>query len=82
MQIGNKVNVRCLMQGDSLIVCYLSNVHSVLQLRTLSTGDLKQDIPLPGIGSVSAFSAKHDDTEAFFSYTDFVTPGATYRFSH
>ena len=67
------------VQGDSLVVCYLSNVHSVLQLRSLATGDMKQEIPLPGLGSVNGFSGKRDDTEAFFSYTDFVTPGATFR---
>lgn len=68
-----------MLQGDSLIVCYLMDVHSVLQLRSLETGKEKATIPLPGIGSVSSFQHRRHDCEAFFSYTDFVNPGSTFR---
>ena len=67
------------MQGDALVVCYLRDVHSVLQLRSLATGALRQEIPLPGIGSVYAFNGRRHDSEAFFSFTSFVDPGSTFR---
>lgn len=67
------------MQGDALVVCYLKDVHSVLQVRSLASGSLQQTIPLPGIGSVSAFTSRRSDSEAFFTYTDFVDPGTCFR---
>ena len=42
-------------------------------------GSLTRDLPLPGLGSVRSFSGRRQDTEIFFSYTDFTTPGANYR---
>ena len=42
-------------------------------------GSLTRDLPLPGLGSVRSFSGRRQDTEIFFSYTDFATPGANYR---
>ena len=66
-------------QGDALVTCYLRDVHSVLQLRSLSTGDLVRDIPLPGLGSVSSFKCKRKSSEAFFSYTSFTDPGSAFR---
>lgn len=73
--------VSCLLwvQGDALVVCYLRDVHSALQLRSLSTGKLQQDIPLPGLGCVSDFSSDRKDSEAFFSYVDYTSPGSTFR---
>jgi len=67
------------LQGDVLVVCYLMDVHSVLQLRSLSSGALTGEIPLPGMGSVSSFQSQRTESEAFFSYTDFVNPGSTFR---
>ena len=74
-----KLMILLAVQGDNLVVCYLMDVHSVLQLRSLATGQEKSTIPLPGIGSVSAFQSRRQDSEAFFSYTDFVSPGSTFR---
>ena len=51
----------------------------MLQLRSLATGLLRQEIPLPGIGSVYAFNGRRHDSEAFFSFTSFVDPGSTFR---
>ena len=61
------------------MLCYLKDVHSDLQLRSLDSGELKASIPLPGIGSISSFQGRRHDTEAFFSYTDFVDPCSTFR---
>ena len=46
------------LAGDALVVCWLRNVCSVLELRSLESGELVRDIPLPGLGSVASFSGK------------------------
>ena len=51
-------------------------------MKLVLQGSLTRDLPLPGLGSVRSFSGRRQDTEIFFSYTDFVTPGANYRCSH
>ena len=67
------------VQGDNLVTCYLADVRSQLQLRSLATGSLKQSISLPGIGSISSFSGQREDSEFFFSFSSFANPGAIYR---
>ena len=69
----------CGVQGDSMVVCYLRDVRSVLQLRSLGKGSLKRDLPLPGLGCIRSFSGRRKDTEIFFSYTDPVTPSSNFR---
>ena len=44
------------LAGDALVVCWLRNVCSVLELRSLESGSLVRNIPLPGLGSVASFS--------------------------
>ena len=67
------------VQGDNLVTCYLADVRSQLQLRSLATGSLKQSISLPGIGSINSFSGRREDSEFFFSFSSFANPGAIYR---
>ena len=66
-------------QGDALVAGYLHDVAAVLQLRRLSDGGLERELALPGLGSVRDFSGRREHSEAFFTYTDFVTPGSFYR---
>lgn len=37
-----------------------------------------RDIGLPGIGTVSDISAKHDSDEMFYSFTSFTDPTSQY----
>ncbi|GIL73545.1 hypothetical protein Vretimale_5243 [Volvox reticuliferus] len=67
------------LKGDTMVVRYLRDVAAALQLRSLSSGYLIRDLTLPGLGSVGALSGDRKDTEFFFSFTDFVEPGALYR---
>lgn len=66
-------------QGDVLAVCWLHDVASVLQLRSLTSGELLQSITLPGLGSVRSFSGRRSQSEMFYSYSDFTDPGSIYR---
>jgi prolyl oligopeptidase len=63
---------------QQLLVCYLSDVKHVLQLRDLQTGNLLHQLPLD-IGSVSTVSGKRDDSEVYFSFTSFLSPRIIYR---
>lgn len=42
-------------------------------------GSLIGEFDLPGVGTVGGFGGRQDATETFFSFTNYVTPGAIYR---
>nr|WP_315131895.1 prolyl oligopeptidase family serine peptidase [uncultured Flavobacterium sp.] len=44
-------------------------------------GKLIREINLPGIGTASGFGGKMKDKELYFSFTNYTTPGTTYRFT-
>lgn len=67
------------MIGGKLVVNYMTDAHSKVEVYS-TEGVLDHEVQLPGIGSVSAFSGKKDDTVAFFSYTSFNTPGEIYKY--
>ena len=69
-------------QGDAMMVEYLHDVAAQLQLRRLSDGGLVRELAMPGLGSVREFNGRREDSEAFFAYSDFVTPGSFYRCPH
>ena len=43
-------------------------------------GELIREVKLPGVGSVGGFSAKKDDKELYYSFTNYVTPGSIYKY--
>ena len=43
-------------------------------------GKLIREVELPGVGSVGGFSAKKDDKELYYSFTNYVTPGSIYKY--
>ncbi len=61
-----------------LIADYLVDAHTAIELFT-ETGEPLRTLELPGIGSAGGFSGRRDDTETFYTYTDFTVPGAIYR---
>jgi prolyl oligopeptidase len=44
-------------------------------------GTLIRQIVLPGVGSAEGFGAKNDETELYYSFTNYVTPGSIYKFN-
>ncbi len=42
-------------------------------------GKLIREVKLPGIGSVGGFSGKENDTELYFSFTNYITPTSIYK---
>ncbi|PQB05417.1 prolyl oligopeptidase family serine peptidase [Aureitalea marina] len=43
-------------------------------------GNLIREIELPGVGSAGGFGAKKEETELYYSFTNYVTPGSIYKF--
>jgi len=43
-------------------------------------GALVREIKLPGVGSAGGFGAKKKETELYYSFTNYVTPGSSYKF--
>jgi prolyl oligopeptidase len=44
-------------------------------------GNLVREVDLPGVGSAGGFGAKKDDTELYYSFTNYVTPGSIYKYN-
>lgn len=44
-------------------------------------GKLIREVALPGIGSVGGFGGEKEDKELYFSFTNYNTPGSTYKYN-
>lgn len=66
------------MVHDTLIAQYLADAQSHVELHARD-GKLLRTFELPAIGSASGFGGKRTDTETFFTFTNFTTPGVVYR---
>ena len=65
--------------AGKLAVNYMTDARSKVEVYSYD-GVLDHEVQLPGIGTVSAFSGKKEDSLAFFSYTSFNTPGEIYKY--
>ncbi|BCL35381.1 prolyl oligopeptidase family serine peptidase [Nostoc sp. MS1] len=66
--------------NNQLIGDYLQDAHSQIKIFDLN-GTFIREVELPGLGSVSGFDGKRYDTETFYSFTSFTTPGTIYRYN-
>ena len=64
--------------GETLYVNSLRDARSLITRHSIN-GKKIDEMPLPGVGSVSGFGGRQDAKETFFSFTNYVTPGAIYR---
>jgi prolyl oligopeptidase len=64
--------------GHQLIGQYLHDAHSVVR-RFTPEGKPLGEVQLPGLGTVSGFAGRLEDTVTYFAYTDFTTPTSVYR---
>ena len=68
------------MQGDALLITYMRNVASVLQLRSLATGVLVRELPMPGYGSVKEVCGRESQSQMYYSYESMTDAGSTYKY--
>jgi len=43
-------------------------------------GKLVREVKLPGVGSVGGFGTKKEESELYYSFTNYVTPGSIYKY--
>ncbi|QKQ77591.1 prolyl oligopeptidase family protein [Nostoc sp. TCL240-02] len=65
--------------NNQFVADYLKDAHSQIKIFDLK-GAFIRDVELPGLGSAGGFGGKRHDTETFYSYTSFTTPGTIYRY--
>jgi prolyl oligopeptidase len=63
---------------NTFIANYLADAQSLIELRRLD-GSLIERLVLPAIGTAGGFGGLREDTETFYQFTNFTTPGVTYR---
>jgi len=66
------------MVDDTFIVSYLADAQSVVALHGRDGGLIEQ-LVLPAIGTARGFGGRREDTETFYQFSNFTTPGVTYR---
>lgn len=44
-------------------------------------GKFVREVQLPGLGSVSGFGGKKEDKEFYFSFTNYIIPGSSYKYN-
>ena len=64
--------------GGYLFASYLKDANTVVYKHDYS-GKLLEEIKLPGLGTASGFSAKKKETTLYYSFTNYITPGAIYQ---
>lgn len=65
--------------GDKLIVTYLADANNKVTVFDLS-GRYLYEIKLPGIGSVSGFFGKKEESETFYTFTSYTYPPTIYKY--
>ncbi|BDA42018.1 Prolyl endopeptidase [Coccomyxa sp. Obi] len=66
------------LKGDALVVTYMRNVATILQLRSFATGKLVRELPMPGYGSVKEMCGRRTLSGLYYSYESMTDPGSTF----
>jgi prolyl oligopeptidase len=66
--------------GDHLVLSYLHNAHSEMELRDLN-GKLVRKVELPGLGSSGGMVGNPDEDDAYFYYSSFTETPQIYKTS-
>lgn len=67
-----------LVQGRFLAT-YLQDAKSILRVFDRE-GNLVDEPAVPGMGTITGFGGSQDDTDVFFHYASYATPGTIYRY--
>jgi prolyl oligopeptidase len=73
----NKLNEVSVID-NTFIANYLADAQSLVELRALD-GTLIERLALPSVGTAHGFGGRREDKETFYQFSNFTTPGVTYR---
>lgn len=65
--------------SGKLIVTYLKDANSKVSVYTIA-GKYLYDVKLPGVGTVSGFGGKKDESETFYTFTSFAYPPTIFKY--
>ena len=65
--------------GGYIFANYMEDAVSAIKQYTYQ-GALVREIALPGVGSAGGFGAKKQETNLYYSFTNYLTPGSIYSF--
>lgn len=65
--------------NNQFVADYLQDAHSQIKIFDFN-GKFLREIKLPGLGSVGGFNGKRNNTETFYNFTSYNTPGTIYRY--
>ncbi len=65
--------------GGRLVADYLKDARSQVKVFRLD-GTFEHEIELPGIGSAGGFGGRREDTETFYGFMGYTSPGRVYRY--
>ncbi|MEG1621867.1 MAG: prolyl oligopeptidase family serine peptidase [Alistipes sp.] len=65
--------------GGTLIITYLEKAQSKAYQYDFN-GQLLHEIVLPAIGTIGGFDGKEEDTETYYSFSNFTTPPTSYHY--
>ncbi|KAJ3394873.1 hypothetical protein HDU84_005808 [Entophlyctis sp. JEL0112] len=65
---------------NNLVLVYLKDVKHVVKVHDLITGEFLKDISLPSGSIIKGMSGNRKDTEMFYSFGSFVSPGIIRRY--
>ena len=66
--------------GGSLFLSYLKDATTQLEQRNFD-GSLIRNIELPGVGTASGFGARNEETELYYSFTNYVYPPTIFKYN-
>lgn len=65
------------VNNNILVMCYLHDVKSKLYLHQLGSGQRIKEFDLD-VGTIGGYSGRKEQTQMFFSFTSFLTPGTIF----
>jgi prolyl oligopeptidase len=65
--------------GGKFFATYLQDAHSVIRIYS-PEGKNVGEVQLPGIGTAGGFGGKKNETETFYTFTNYNTPPTIYRY--
>ncbi|MFY8352198.1 prolyl oligopeptidase family serine peptidase [Pseudoalteromonas sp. SSM20] len=66
--------------GGYIFASYMVDAISKVQQFDMN-GKLVRDIELPGVGTAGGFGGEKEDKELYYSFTNYKTPGTTFKFN-